>query len=41
MLQIYFIKQNKLQSENNQTMPAYQFKNQSSFNKRTNSIIQI
>ena len=31
MLQIYFIKKNKLQSENNQTMPAYQFKNQSSF----------
>ena len=29
MLQIYFIKKNKLQSENNQTMPAYQFKNQS------------
>ena len=39
MLQIYFIKK-KLESENNQTMPAYQFKNQVS-NKRTNSIIQI
>ena len=31
MLQVYFkkIKRKKLQSENNQTIPAYQFKNQS------------
>ena len=29
MLQVYFEKKKKLQSENNQTIPAYQFKNQS------------
>ena len=32
MLQVYFEREkekNKLQSENNQTIPAYQFKNQS------------